>query len=335
MRCTVCDGDTTVSKTNRRDNNRQVVRRRICKENPKHRFETSELPLGLSIDRVLVRRSGDRQLAEFNRLRLLRDVRQGVLKRMTEEEAREIVTKATYDLEMQLSAVVTPMSREERAEHPGYRVAITDATIRQAIENRLRQHGRQMPHVLYALSTLGRADIQNRSGFKDAEDVLRWIGRSENYPDLALSEIPRAQPVPTDEWWPIGDEPVPERVIKRGPIERRRFILDRFRTSIREAMLGRPDAHVTSDLVASWTLWGLAGQRDVLTAQLAVGVMECLRRVDDIAYLRWTAISKTIDSVGDFRAEALALLTHPSPHLMFSVASKPRPLPNRRELRAQ
>ncbi|GAB3347432.1 hypothetical protein GCM10027300_08440 [Modestobacter lapidis] len=59
--------------------------------------------------------------------------------------------------------------------------------------------------------------------------------------------------------------------------------------------------------------------------------MECLRRVDDIAYLRWMAISKSIDSVGDFRAEALALLTHPSPRLEFSVESQPRARPNRRE----
>ncbi|MBY3553128.1 hypothetical protein HGI15_06870 [Modestobacter lapidis] len=252
-----------MSRTRLSDGNRQVVRRRMCKNNRTHWFDTAEQPVGLSLDKVLVRRSGDGRLAAggFDEARLLRDVQQGVLKRMTEDEAREVVRQATYDLEMHLSATATPMSREEQAERPGYKVAITDAVIRQAIEQRLRHHGKQMPHVLYALSTLGRSDRKGRPGFANAADVLRWIGRPENYPDLALPTPPDRMPVAGDSWWPPGRPPMPERVIKRAPIERRRFVFDRFRNSIREAMLGRPEAGVTSDNVASWTLWGLAGQR--------------------------------------------------------------------------
>lgn len=59
------------------------------------------------------------------------------------------------------------------------------------------------------------------------------------------------------------------------------------------------------------------GQRVVLTEQLAASVLECLRRVDDIAYLRWASIAKRMNSVRDFRDEALGLIEQPSPQLAF------------------
>ncbi len=331
MRCTVCRSPTSVDRTRRVDRDRRVVRDRVCKADATHTFSTREEPIGLNLDSVLVRRSGDGALAEggFDRARLVRDVRKGVLKRMTDDEVVEVVRQATLDLEMELASLVTPLKPQELRERPGHTLAISDVAIREAIEKRLREQDKRMPHVLYALSTLGRSDREGRLGFVDASQVLRWMGEKVNYADLATQDLPPPIPMPTDLWWPPQPSPpLPERVIKRSN-ERRQFGLGVFQRSILEAMAGRPNAAVVSENVAQWALWGFAGQREVLTAQLAVGVMDCLRRVDDIAYLRWTAISKNIESVTAFRDEALALITHPSPRLSFDVAGKARPRPNR------
>ena len=71
-------------------------------------------------------------------------------------------------------------------------------------------------------------------------------------------------------------------------------------------MLGR-EATSSSKVIGEWVLWGLAGQDEIASTQLAVGVLDCLRRVDDIAYLRWACVAKNIDSVTVFRDEARGL----------------------------
>jgi len=276
--------------------------------------------------------AADKELAEggFDATRLVRDVQRGVLKRVAEDEVRDVVHQAILDLEMKLSALVHSLSDEEQQACPGYQFAIMDSVIREAVERRLRSYGRRMPHVLYALSTLGCADREGRPGWLLAGHVLRWMAEEVNYPDLAVQTELAPPATPADYWWPQGQPPLPERVVKRDLTRRKPFLFDQFRSSISEAMLVRPRAKETSYNVAAWTLWGLAGQREALTAQLAVGVMECLRRVDDIAYLRWTAISKSIESVADFRDEALGLIRQPSPRLVFAPDGAPRFRPDRR-----
>lgn len=331
MRCITCGSGTRIRKTEKHDHRREVERTRVCLADHTHTFRTLERPAGSSLDNMLVRRSGDRELAagQFDMSRLQRDVRHGVLKQMNDQELHEVVLQAKQDMELQLSTLARPLSPQERRARPGHRWAILDTDIRQAIERRLRQHGRQMPHVLYALSTWGRADRKGREGFSDARDVLNWLQRESNYPLDSPGPAPKALPVLTDTWWPPSDPPLPQRVIKRDLSTRDHFQMDRFQASIREAMLGRPEAETTSRMVAAWTLWGLVGQSDVLSTQLGVGAMECLRRIDDIAYLRWASVMKRIETVRDFRTEALALLTHPSPRLEFRVHGQPRPRPQR------
>jgi hypothetical protein len=241
------------------------------------------------------------------------------------------VRGAILDLEINLAEVVHPLSAREQSERPGYRQAIMDSVIRQAIEKRLRDDGQRMPHVLYALTTLGRSDREGRSGFQHAGHVLQWMSEPVNYPNVVPPGDHQPPPVPADRWWPPGEPPHPRRVIKRS-LKRETFSFEQFTNSISQAMLGRPGAGHLSSSVAAWTLWGLVGQQDVLTAQLAVGVMECLRRVDDIAYLRWAAISKDIESISDFRDEATALIEHPSPRLVFQPDGAPRVRPERRDL---
>lgn len=279
---------------------------------------------------MLVRRSGDEKLSDkpFDELRLLRDVSRGVLHQMDQDELREVVRQSVLDLQIQLSVLQHPLSREERAQNPGHRVAIWDTDIRHAVERRLRQHG-SMPHVLYALSTRGRADREGRRGFRHAGDVLRWMRDEAQYhlADPVLDHGLEPAQAPIDLWWPPTQPPRPDRVISHDLTSREPFSLDRFAASVREAMAGRPKAVAIEPKVVSWTLWGVAGQRDVLASQLGIGVMECLRRVDDIAYLRWAAVTKKIASVSDFAIEAAAMLTHPSPRLVFDVEGQPRSRP--------
>src|SRR4051794_38050987 len=84
MICTICGAPTRVSDTEPRDGGRFLVRRRYCTADTNHRYRTEERPVGLSVERVLVRRSGDGALAEdaFNQEFLMENVRDGVLKRL-------------------------------------------------------------------------------------------------------------------------------------------------------------------------------------------------------------------------------------------------------------
>ncbi|WP_336853871.1 hypothetical protein [Sinomonas albida] len=97
----------------------------------------------------------------------------------------------------------------------------------------------------------------------------------------------------------------------------RRFDLDQFVGSIRKAMMGRANSDDLSKLVAQRVLHDLGGQPIVLTSQLAAGVLDCLRRTDDIAYLRWVSIAKSFDNVPVFEEEARALVSSPSRRLVF------------------
>lgn len=108
------------------------------------------------------------------------------------------------------------------------------------------------------------------------------------------------------------------------------FAFEQFVASVRHALFGRDKADETSACVAQWVLWGLAGQDQVHSSQLAIGVLDTLRRVDHIAYLRWASTAKSIDSVTLFRDEARGLLTNPSVPLVFDEKlSRPMP-PSRR-----
>ena len=89
-------------------------------------------------------------------------------------------------------------------------------------------------------------------------------------------------------------------------------------------MLGRPGTGREHEYIVQWVLWGLAGQTSVHVSQLAIGVLDCLRRVDDIAYLRWAAVAKQMHTVTEVRDEAIALITHPSVNLNFRVEARPR-----------
>ncbi len=269
---------------------------------------------------MLVRRTGDGRLAKgpFDRERLEEDIYVGLLAQMDRDEVRKLAGLVIEDLEHALPRLAKDLDESELRNNTPYRHCILDSDIREAVEARLRRTDR-MQHVQYALSTLGRSDRRGRPGFAGARQVLEWIGHSSNYPRLAIELPPAEVPVAKDVWWSPSEPPVPQTVVKRGTRARQPFDLDRFSHSIEVALAGRPRAERTSMQVARWILWGIAGQRVVLTEQLASGVLDCLRRVDDIAYLRWASIAKHMRSVREFRDEALGLVLQPSPRLEFTA----------------
>lgn len=324
VNCTYCDADTRVRETTHQrapGGLTTTVRSRICKSVPPHRFKTVERAVSLTIHEVLVRRSGDRQLAEgpFDTQRLCRDVSNGVLKRLDEDQVHDVVRRALADLEATLASKVHPLAPDEALARPGYVHAIMDTDIGHAVERRLRSRVNRLPHVLYALSTFGRSNRQGRRGFVDARGVLSWMAHPDNYPDLGVHPLPEKLELEAVRWRPLHSHFVPPKfVIKRDHIRRRQFGNEQFVASVRRAMIGRPNAEKVTERVAHCVLEELSGQREVLSSQLAAGVLSVLRRVDDIAYLRWAAVAKGMTSVTDFRDEAVSLLTHPGPRLDFT-----------------
>lgn len=221
-----------------------------------------------------------------------------------------------------LDRLKRPLFADEVGERPDLNGWIADMDIMEEVERHLRERKQRVAHVLYALSVRGRADRDGRTGWSTARDLLHWLYDESNYQDLAL-DLPPLQPVQGDRWWPAANASNPQNVIKHDN-RTRPFSRNQFEGSIQKALLGRPHADQAAHLVAEWVLWGVIGQPTVNSSQLGVGVLDCLRRVDDIAYLRWAAIFKRFSTVTQVRDEAQALLTHPSAQLRFDVDHKPR-----------
>ncbi|OZF25987.1 hypothetical protein [Rhodococcus sp. 14-2483-1-2] len=234
---------------------------------------------------------------------------------------------------------------------------IWDTDIRDVTENQLGLSKMRVPYVLYATTSRGRILGEKRPGWKSAKNVLEWIfltfpdlsqpipERTKVYeerwrpraptsmpsevikagrliataPDgrrLSAQEIQPEVPYPTT--GPHHESPGPEELQLKTMARRLvRFSLERFVESIQLALIGRPTPNETARSVAAWVLTNLQGQDRVHSSQLSVGVLECLRRVDDIAYLRWSTHMKSYPQVRHVVTEALGLVTQPSDRLIF------------------
>lgn len=324
VNCPWCHNETRITDSRPSTSGVRVVRRRVCRENSKHVFKTTEVLNVESLSAIGVRRSGDQELAAggFDWSRLVRDVQNGVLKYLSESEVVDVCTSALKALELELPRIQKPLSRLEARVRPDLRGWISDVAIASAVDHELRRRRTQVAHVMYALSVEGRADREGRQGWKSATDFLEWLTLPSNYPDLARTVEAGGMPT-SDTWYPASSASGPAEVIKRNgnaPPFRR----PQFEASIRKALLGRAEAKHTAEFIAEWVLWGLKGQRRVHSTQLAVGVLECLRRVDDIAYLRWAAVAKGLTTVPQVCDEVIGLIEAPSTRLVFDPDARPR-----------
>lgn len=333
MYCPSCGADGVISDSNIIDtrlavDGRSTTRRRVCKANEEHKFHTTESLRHEDLKDTFVRRASDKQITErYSATRLRRDLRTAVLGRLPDEEINQIIADIEGDLQERLAGLVQPLSVEER-EHlssGSYAAAIVDTDIRQATELRLRQASDRSVHVLYALGIRGRVDTPGRAGLRNAQGFLEWLYSPGAYSDLKRA-IPSQPARPLDRWWPDVVTPHPTHVIKKSG-EARAFGLQQFTNSIEMALVGRHRPVDNAQLVAAWVLAHLAGQRKVLSAQLSAGVTSTLRRVDDIAYLRWATVAKNFQSVREIADEAHDLVVRPSPRLVFDHREAPRTVP--------
>lgn len=313
MNCPVCaregrEGVLEVKSTRKDFGSAKVRRRRVCANNPRHRMDTVEHPLHVPLSTIRVRRPNG-EMHAFNKQHLRDDVQRGVLKRLTRVEVADVVEEVCAELQEELVERDAPDT-----DNPDTERTIDDLEIRSHVVARLRRIEKRDAHVLYVLSFRGRVDSRPVSGFHTAEDFLRWL--YGEYPDLGRP-FPRHPPRAEERWYPPrGFSPEPKRVLKRDGTYRD-FGRDQFRDSIHKALVGKEQSSRVARLVTERVLWAMAGQDVVLSSQLASEVMHCLRRVDDIAYLRYASVAKRFRSVREFADEANGLLECPSPYLTF------------------
>lgn len=325
MRCHYCEYNTRIVKTREISGGYSITRTRECDGPKAHRFNTKETgPPGHDLASVVVRQSGSGQLGEalFDVDRLFRDISNGVLDRLTEVQIGEVTGDVVAALE-RAGGFATTFSERERSAFPDAAGWIWDHQIAEEVELQIQRRN-ELAVIVYALSTRGRQNRTGRNGWQNAGEVIAWV--RDRHPTLDLAATTYLQHTEEQVWrHPGARSPVPTMLVKRSRAEairgtQIRFDRQRFLRSIRLAVVGRFEEtkrELKVDQIAEWVLWGLAGHDIVLSSQLAIGVLDCLRRMDDIAYLRWAAHVKGFESVAEFAAEANGLLEYPSPRLVL------------------
>lgn len=330
MTCIFCGGATHVTRTTKSGNGRRVIRRRVCLVDETHTFDTEEAVPVPSLATVGVRRSGDGKIGRtpFDRDRLFRDVADAIFHRGgrdDDDRIDRVVTRTVIRLERNLPRYSTELAPAEREKFPQLRAVIDDTTIADIVEEEMTASTMRMQRVLYALSIRGRQDRQGRqgrAGWADAADVLVWLRTA--YPKLQIDAVPPAVPRRRVEWTLLNEPVLPEHVVKKDGRSPATFHRDQFVKGIAKACIGRRDAEQLSMLVAQQVLTDLSGQRTVRSSQLGVGVLNSLRHLDDISYLRWATILKKISTVTEFAREAGELVSFPSPWPGVTYIDSPR-----------
>ncbi|OZD85318.1 hypothetical protein CH260_20445 [Rhodococcus sp. 05-2256-B2] len=324
MLCALCASDTRVTRTVAIPEG--LKRDRLCTNG--HRYRTIESSIGWELEDARLR-NGDGSIGGYFDRELLRnDVVERTFLRVSEERAEEIVAGTIDALRarMRTQGVLEKIERTTKDGTTETVLVMDVVVIRDAVEHYLKENGHHMLHVLYAMDYRARGK-RGRPGWARAEDVLAWLG--DEYPDLISGHDQVERPtVDRESWTPRATAWTPRLVVKQpSGAESQRETVDfgpkKFLDSVRKAMKGRPHAPQVAQYVTWLVLRPLAGQTVVTTSQLGVGVLNYLRRIDDIAYLRWATIVKNIADIESFHAETRGLVVNPSPHLTFNKIARP------------
>ncbi|WP_460530370.1 hypothetical protein [Humibacter ginsengiterrae] len=326
LQCPTCrasgvDSGTEVSYTRTSIDHTRITRQRRCLTDPAHVFLTDERLRVMTMDRLWVRQTGGQRLSPFSLARLGQELQRDTLGLLGAEDIHKVVEDVVRALSEQLEVLASPLTSEELEANKADAGSayVDDVDIVVEVERRLSQEEKlRTAHVTYSLGRRGQLTVQRKrpgfEGFKTAADFLEWLCAPENYPNLSRRQLePKKRPV--EVWWPsLAIRPA---VVVKKSGERRDFNFVQFKKSIANAMRGRPHWGQNHELVAEFALAQLAGQRQVHSTQLSSGVTAALRRIDDIAYLRWVTVSKRLSTVSHIADEAEDLLLSPSPKLTF------------------
>ncbi len=102
-------------------------------------------------------------------------------------------------------------------------------------------------------------------------------------------------------------EEAPLWVVKRGG-DREAFDRSKLVAGMSSATKNRPVAADQLDTVAQQVEESLRGAAEVSSQQIGLAVLERLRDLDDVAYLRFASVYKGFEDIGDFERE-VGLLT--------------------------
>jgi transcriptional regulator NrdR family protein len=335
MKCPFCNAETEVVKTTY-PKEETVRRQRRCRRHSGHVFYTAERREGQKITSMAVERSVDQvPVGRFDEAHLRRDLKIAIPGLFTEHKLGEIVKDVVAHL--QHVARPKPLKKAAQGRYGGALQSIRDTEIRDAVETVLKREKNRMPILLYALSTRGRNDQRGRAGWTTALDVLEWMFSDVMWANIRPADWETGtlaiRPEPR-EWVLSEPKTLPLIVVKRLTKREVPFERERFKRGIETALHGRANAAENGQGVEKIVLCSLAGQTRVTSAQLSAGILESLRGVDEIAYLRWAVIAKNIVKAQTFRDEALSLLQHPPSPLTFcppkstipALLSDPQPL---------
>lgn len=275
------------------------------------------------LEQIGVRQTGSGMVkGAFDRGRLIDDLAKSLFYSQDKDTQRyklNSIAGAVADALARGEVQLSPVDAATHDRYPKLRFMVDDRAIAELVERELSTDAFRVQRVLYALSIRGRNDRPNRAGWRAASDALSWI--LTEFPELGLS-IPDAHFNPGTEGWLVRESvPWPRTVLKRNGRSPSTFSYDQFLRSVTKALYGRTQTYERAIGVANHVLSQLAGQPTVHSMQLAVGALNSLRRVDDIAYLRAAASVKGFERVTSIAEEAVALIEAPSRRLFFEFPS--------------
>ena len=354
MLCPTCraDGkrsDLRVTETRRDEETSTVERRRRCIHDSNHVFSTLETIKGPDLKTVALRSWHNGEIfATYSEDLLAKDLKLTVGHRLTPEVIARIAGQVSLDLEMnpKLLHLVENDDKEyirylSTDGSPAY--YIFDHTVIEATERILRKEDR-IAFILYALAFRGavreksirnfgksrwtqkRKDFEQPENFSflDARSFLKWISKEfeDHSPILVDLETLRSR---DEEYWsrPRTSSLVPKRLLETD----KGFAIHDFRSSqlrktLENSLIGRPQRKFRSRTLAAWVIEQLSGQDTITDSQLWAMILQGLRQVDDIAYLRYSIRRKNVDSVQRCIDEAVSLVEHPSPYLVLDTENQ-------------
>lgn len=295
-------------------------RRRICPNG--HRLLTIERS-ARTVKEVGVRARGNSVVSRLDTKQLRDDILKATfytgpehaatVRQIAEEVVRKIVSG---ELPLQEADPTERVNNSGRLEDvlPGVTYLVTDEAIIRQVDREMSAYDKlRVERVQYSLVFRGRTDVPGRVGWRSAVDVLSWL--YSDY-DLGEASLPTG-PTPEPASWNLEFPLVSPRYVVKRTRPQARFVLRQYAQSLEKVFVGRHDAARKTAGVVSWVMADLAGQETVTSGQLATSALNCLRKVDDIAYLRAATNIKRLAQVSSIASEAVSLVTRPSVSLRF------------------